>query len=850
MLENVSFRKRTCSSPTRPLSFRVLSGGSRSLRPFGIIASKSRDQTQGNHSLRPQDWERLESLISLSLISPSQIMDTGNSATEKRNSSRLSAALSSAFSEWILIILLLIDSFCLYLATKICRSFKLQTPCLLCSRFCYLLGNEKLGFYRNLVCDSHKLEISSLAFCHVHQKLANAREMCETCLLSFSKKISSLDTCKFFLSKLGMDLDKADQFLNTSSGEELKVPLLKKAREVGSPHASCCSCCSQLFQNKTVFKEFAFPESPLSNTRMRARRVQLPDGWSKAKEILPVPLTDDKPGERSFFKYRKLKITSESESEFPLSDDEDRSKKLCRTVDVEEESLKSPAPKKSSVISDNIVLEKLIHPDPAISGSSASDLRSLHHDNGSCDKSFAVSSTDPDQGWNEKSNPSISSELVADPVPTGISNGIDGSRTSTAHVEIKGGTDLIEISSKAETVTRNSDNNLSSEIALVLESTMLHVDLKQRLSQIPSPRFLQYPWTDKNSLHPRKDDACKLFHSSSFHGLPSFNSNVKVLFSESADRDIVRGVGGEVAVDQLLKGQIEMDRKSLCILYKELEEERNASAIAANQAMAMITKLQEEKAAMQLEVMQYCRLMEEQTDHDQEAIRNLNDQLSERDKEIQELEAELESCRKLCGDESLTEKVLEQSFDSDESEYSTTSTPHISRSRERKKHHRARVMFQDSAWTSSCPAKENLLGFEDERQCISECLNKLEKNVCLFSNAGDSQHDGDDEFDYECFGDDDDAKRVKFQQENTAGGMISTDKHPSAKLECLSLDENCSSPSVEPRSPIGEHEDHNGINSSCSSNKNLKTGNNKETVALPDDEVERLNARLEALEAD
>ncbi|KAA8537057.1 hypothetical protein F0562_029535 [Nyssa sinensis] len=34
----------------------------------------------------------------------------------------------------------------------------------------------------------------------------------------------------------------------------------------------------------------------------------------------------------------------------------------------------------------------------------------------------------------------------------------------------------------------------------------------------------------------------------------------------------------------------------MAALYKELEEERNASAVAANQMMAMITRLKEEKA--------------------------------------------------------------------------------------------------------------------------------------------------------------------------------------------------------------------------------------------------------------
>ncbi|RZB86555.1 Myosin-binding protein 3 [Glycine soja] len=44
---------------------------------------------------------------------------------------------------------------------------------------------------------------------------------------------------------------------------------------------------------------------------------------------------------------------------------------------------------------------------------------------------------------------------------------------------------------------------------------------------------------------------------------------------------------------------------------QELEEESSAYAIAANQTMAMINRLQEEKAAMQMEALQYQRMMEE-----------------------------------------------------------------------------------------------------------------------------------------------------------------------------------------------------------------------------------------------
>ncbi|XP_061348845.1 myosin-binding protein 3-like [Gastrolobium bilobum] len=78
----------------------------------------------------------------------------------------------------------------------------------------------------------------------------------------------------------------------------------------------------------------------------------------------------------------------------------------------------------------------------------------------------------------------------------------------------------------------------------------------------------------------------------------------------------------------------------------ELEEERSASAIAANQTMTMITRRQEEKAAMQMEALQCQRMMEEQSEYDPEALQILNDLMMKREKEKQELEMELEEHRK------------------------------------------------------------------------------------------------------------------------------------------------------------------------------------------------------------
>ncbi|CAE5957906.1 unnamed protein product [Arabidopsis arenosa] len=96
---------------------------------------------------------------------------------------------------------------------------------------------------------------------------------------------------------------------------------------------------------------------------------------------------------------------------------------------------------------------------------------------------------------------------------------------------------------------------------------------------------------------------------------------------------------------QHLNRQVRLDRKSLMDLYMELDEERSASAVAANNAMAMITRLQAEKAAVQMEALQYQRMMDEQAEYDQEALQSMNSLLVKREEEMKELEAEIEVYR-------------------------------------------------------------------------------------------------------------------------------------------------------------------------------------------------------------
>ncbi|CAF2181593.1 unnamed protein product [Brassica napus] len=105
---------------------------------------------------------------------------------------------------------------------------------------------------------------------------------------------------------------------------------------------------------------------------------------------------------------------------------------------------------------------------------------------------------------------------------------------------------------------------------------------------------------------------------------------------------------GESILNQLKKEDC-LEKKSLMDLYMELDEERSASAVAANNAMAMITKLQAEKATVQMEALQCQRMMDEQAEYDQEALQSLSSELAKREEDMKELEDELEAYRETYG---------------------------------------------------------------------------------------------------------------------------------------------------------------------------------------------------------
>ncbi|KAK3157564.1 hypothetical protein QOZ80_2AG0124410 [Eleusine coracana subsp. coracana] len=199
---------------------------------------------------------------------------------------------------------------------------------------------------------------------------------------------------------------------------------------------------------------------------------------------------------------------------------------------------------------------------------------------------------------------------------------------------------------------------------------------------------------------------------------PSLERSYSVL--EPSDVNLVGDIEGESSVKNLKK-QLELSKNSLAALFKELEEERSASAVAASQTMAMINRLQEEKAAMQMEALQYLRMMEEQADHDHEAIQNLHDLLTDRERELLDLDAELENCRRLLQSEPLDAGR----FDGTHTMNSTGDGTNVA--------------FELSNGTDFMG--NTMSYFEDEKAFIFESLSRLEENICISTSRLASDDD-------------------------------------------------------------------------------------------------------------
>ncbi|KAK6255175.1 GTD-binding domain - like 6 [Theobroma cacao] len=106
---------------------------------------------------------------------------------------------------------------------------------------------------------------------------------------------------------------------------------------------------------------------------------------------------------------------------------------------------------------------------------------------------------------------------------------------------------------------------------------------------------------------------------------------------DGSDRNAIR----------VLEQALEEEHAARTALYLELEKERSAAATAADEAMAMILRLQEEKATIEMEARQYQRMIEEKSAYDAEEMNILKEILLRREREKHFLEKEVESYKQM-----------------------------------------------------------------------------------------------------------------------------------------------------------------------------------------------------------
>ncbi|XP_050373677.1 myosin-binding protein 3-like [Argentina anserina] len=225
----------------------------------------------------------------------------------------------------------------------------------------------------------------------------------------------------------------------------------------------------------------------------------------------------------------------------------------------------------------------------------------------------------------------------------------------------------------------------------------------------------------------------------------------------SMDGSVVSDIecGDGVLTMEKLKSVLRAERKALNRVYAELEEERSASAIAANQTMAMINRLQEEKAAMQMEALQYQRMMDEQSEYDQEAMQLLNELMVKREKEKQELEKELEICRKKVQDYEAKEKMMTLRRMKEGYTRSRTSSGPCSNAEDSDGlsidlNHEVKeednFSGQEESSNQNTPRdavlylEESLASFEEEKLSILDQLKELEEKLLTLNDEEEEEH--------------------------------------------------------------------------------------------------------------
>ncbi|KAF8034721.1 hypothetical protein BT93_C0896 [Corymbia citriodora subsp. variegata] len=697
-----------------------------------------------------------------------------------RNTHRIIAILVYAVLEWVLIAMLLLNSFYGYLISKFAGFFGLKPPCPWCCRIDRALERGKREDYSFVdeVCETHAAEISKLSYCSNHQRLAESQGMCNSCFASRPVLDTSNGTTRTpFVSTIRED--------PCQSGDDILRCSCCKENLTGKWHSSCLLwkpswSASDVIQTGGL----SIGEMVDENAASKCEQMKKPDGLQNHRESLRE--IEDHTDEAEGVSEEHQVLSDVDSFSFREASEEDYSKCLSSILWNEKEDANEDIKEATSE-----VIEKysygVSNRSPTSKGKStmscleeddllnAIDLQREDYD--ACDWHRVIPVDLIDYSTNENTkfhalveehlrkcdhhqDAAFTSNLVFETEIglLGESFIVDDNIKKAAYAEMKElGIYMVDV--EGASILPSEEGKLEHEDAsigraaqtleadedkiepygmdesnkpIVLKDEMgcteIATDLTARSTKFPTsdqshPQELLTssqqskensslpkgqnaevskalnelgPQDGHGTLPPCPADAGKSYvegimltdvsqanpincqpteleaEEEKFPETPTSVESLhylhkKLLLSEKRESSIEESLDGSMLSEmevgdgaisiERLKAALKAERKALSALYAELEEERSASAVATNQTMAMITRLQEEKAAMQMEALQYQRMMEEQSEYDQEALQLLNELMIKREREKEELEKELAMYRQKVSDYEAIERM-------------------------------------------------------------------------------------------------------------------------------------------------------------------------------------------------
>ncbi|XBH54076.1 hypothetical protein VPH35_076447 [Triticum aestivum] len=619
-------------------------------------------------------------------------------------SGRAARLLAGALLEWILIALLLANGVFSYLIARFAAFFGLPPPCALCSRlavdslFAPPSQRPCAEPLRRVLCDGHAAEVSRLGYCRAHRRLADAADMCEDCGAASGKALLSW----MRRSELG-ERDLACACCGVALESGFYSPPFLLPTPSAAAHDPGRGCDQDGHGDVVFVSEDGpvielFDEKPLveddSIGVISAHRAGIA---GSVERLVPLESIDS-------LAVGVPELSSEPSGEEKESDDHLPERK----VDANEEKFVVASDVQHSPHQMNNGLKEMSSEDEQVEqGTVEHELFSMPSD--TMEHGFVVGKSDENTEEVLVQQAGIKDECDAMPVEGGphelevsnenteenqvqqaeLSQELDSvmihprehvdeecEEEKISLAELKQESDSAALAS-LEQVTEISSENTENHVE---QPELMHLSTFMAAGVLESPGVNATADQDDIEVDPTESLLPSLHQLSDGHSISSDKSSSdcsdvedkRVSDTPTDIEDIsylqelpdpkavtadTRSVDSSVAnmftdlesvelvsVDQL-KSALGAAHKSLSTLYAELENERSAAAIAADETMAMINRLQEQKAAMQMEAMQYQRLMEEQSEYDQEALQRLNDLVVKRDKERQDMERELELYR-------------------------------------------------------------------------------------------------------------------------------------------------------------------------------------------------------------